>query len=87
MVGAIMEAMREAWTDRRLDGLNHKVEELERLMDARFDEVNARLDRFEGTMDNRLGSLEDRFASFQQAMIQMTGLIVAALIGVIATQL
>lgn len=68
-VGVIMEAMREAWTDARLDDLNHKVDDLAHRVEARFDR------------------LEGRFDAYQRAMLQMCGLIVAALIGVIATQL
>jgi hypothetical protein len=64
-----MEAMRETWTDARLDDLNHKVDDLARRVDARFDR------------------LEGRFDAYQRAMLQMSGLIVAALLGVIATQL
>ena len=82
-----METMREAWTDRKLDGLDHRVEEFERRVDERFDEAGTRLDRFERTMDSRLGSLEDRFAAYQRATLQMSAVIVAALIGLIATQL
>jgi hypothetical protein len=64
-----MEAMREAWTDARLDDLNHKVDEGFRRMDARFESMQAHLDK-------RLN-----------AMIISNGTIVAALIGLIATQL
>lgn len=92
--------MREAWTDRRLDGLEHKVDRVEQKVsdleirvderfdrvDQRFNEVDSHLGRIERTIDNRLGGLEDRFAAYQRAMLQMSGVIVAALIGIIATQ-
>lgn len=34
-----MEAMREAWTDERLDDLNHRVDELSHRVDDGFREV------------------------------------------------
>ena len=37
--GGIMESMREAWTDERLDDLNDRVGELSRRMDEGFREV------------------------------------------------
>jgi tetrahydromethanopterin S-methyltransferase subunit G len=103
-----MEAMREAWTDRRLDGLSYKVGEFERRVDTqfervderfervdeRFDEVDGRLGRIEQTIenrfdsiDNRLGGIEDRFAAYQRAVFQMSGVLIAGLIGIIATQI
>lgn len=88
-----MEAMREAWTDRRLDGLNDKVDQLEQTIDDRFvwvdhrfDEVNRRLTRIEQALETRLRSFEDRFAAYQRAVLQMSVLIIAALMGIIATQ-
>lgn len=64
-----MEAMRKAWTDGRLDDLNHRVDELGRRMDEGFNSVNTRID------------------TLQRTMIQIGGLTIAALIGLIATQL
>jgi hypothetical protein len=34
-----MEAMREAWTDRRLDGLDHKVDQFELRVDEQMSAV------------------------------------------------
>jgi hypothetical protein len=64
-----MEAMREAWTDARLDDLNHKVDEGFRCMDTRFEGLDKRID------------------GLQRTLIVTNGTIVAALIGLIATQL
>jgi tetrahydromethanopterin S-methyltransferase subunit G len=36
-----MEAMREAWTDGRLDDLNHRVDELSQRVERGFSEVHA----------------------------------------------
>lgn len=88
----IMEAMKEAWTDRRLDGLNHKVEELERRMDLRFDQVDGRFNQLEKRVDDRFdhfdsrfNRLEQDFQSFQHSALQLSGVVIAALIGFIAT--
>lgn len=78
-----MEAVRESWTDERLDNFRDRVEE-------RFDNVDRRLDNVE----RRLERVEDRLESIQRAMIYGTvaisGSIVAGFVGVIglvATQL
>jgi hypothetical protein len=82
-----MEAMRQSWSDDRLDGLNEKV-------DLRFDEVDKRFDRVE--RDHREFRLEmkefrmemnGRFDSMQRTMLQIGGVVMAALLGIIATQL
>ena len=69
-----MEAMREAWTDRRL-------------VDERFDKVDTRFDRFERRMDDRFNRLEARFDVYQRATLQMSAVVIAAMIGFIATQI
>ncbi len=61
--------VREAWTDERLDDLNHKVDQLARRMDGGFGDLNSRLD------------------GVQRTMIHLAGVIIAALVGLIATQL
>jgi hypothetical protein len=89
-----MEAMRQSWTDERLDDLNRNVDRRFAEVDRRFDEVDRRFDR----VDERFDRVDDefremrvemnaRFDSLQRTMLQMSGLVVAALIGVIATQL
>jgi hypothetical protein len=57
-----MEAMREAWTDERLDDFNRKV-------------------------DEGLDGLETRFGALQRTLILTNTILVAALIGLIGTQL
>lgn len=75
-----MEAMREAWTDERLDDLSRRMDRGFDTVDARFDKVDARFDR-----------MEDRFADLQRTMIQVGGGLIGTLIvasaGLIATQL
>jgi hypothetical protein len=59
--GIIMEAMREAWTDERLDDLRDQVDRRFDQVDARFDKVDARFDKFEDRIDTRLDRVDDRF--------------------------
>jgi len=75
--------MRSTWTDSRLDDLNgrvshldHRVSDLSNRMDAGFDRVNGRIDGLERTIIQVGGA----FA------VGLIGLI-AAIIGLIATQL
>ncbi len=76
-----MEAMREAWTDDRLDDLNRKVDAGFRAVDKRLDGVDRRLDRIDGRLDR----LDDRLASMQFTLVLFCGGAIAALIGVIAS--
>jgi hypothetical protein len=75
-----MYLMRESWTDERLDDFR--------------DDVNRRFDKFEGEVDKRfdkvdreLHRLNDRFDGLYRGLYQVGGGIIAALIGVIVTQL
>jgi predicted nuclease with TOPRIM domain len=52
--GIIMETMREAWTDERLDDLANR-------MDRGFDRLDARFEKFESRMEARFDRIDDRF--------------------------
>ncbi|HEX7059058.1 MAG TPA: hypothetical protein VF176_04335 [Solirubrobacterales bacterium] len=67
---------RSSWTDERLDDLNHKVDDLGRRMDNGFDRV-----------DDDLRLVHTRIDALQRTMIQVGGGLIAAMIGLIATQL
>ena len=75
-----MEAMREAWTDERLDDLNRKVEQ-------GFARIDADLRSHRVEMNERFEGLEGRIASLTRTLVLMNGTIVAALVGLIATQI
>ncbi len=77
-----MEAVREAWTDRRLDRLDHKVDQFGLRVDERFDRVDERFDQLEGRFDR----FEARFDAYTRSTLQMSAVVIAALIGFIATQ-
>lgn len=91
-----MEAVRESWTDERLDLLNERVQERFASVDRRFDEVDRRFDE----VDRRLDRLEQtqqaillRLDSMQRAMvfgaITLSGGMIAgfsAIVALVATQ-
>jgi uncharacterized protein YPO0396 len=52
-----MESMREAWTDDRLDHLNHRVDEGFTQVDRRFKEVDRRFEQ----VDHRFEQVDKRF--------------------------
>jgi hypothetical protein len=64
-----MEAMRQDWTDDRLDDLSHRMDErfdrVEGEMDTRFgqveSEMNTRFGYVEGEMDRRFDEMDKRF--------------------------
>jgi hypothetical protein len=90
-----MEAMRQSWTDDRLDDFRADV-------DRRFDEVDKRFNRLELRMDGGFNALrvemnqgfariDERFDKMQRIMIQFCGgailTLIAALVSLVATQL
>lgn len=97
-----MEAMRQSWTDDRLDDLRDNVTEFRAETKAEFAGVRAEMrhefaavrlemrDEFAAVrLEMRAGfdSLNERFDRMQQTMIAFSGLVIAALISLIATQL
>ena len=87
----MMAVMRESWTDKRLDDLNEKV-------DRGFDRIDADLrllrveTRTEFTalreeMKRGFERVDERFEALHRLLIQLGGLTVTALIGLVATQL
>ena len=97
-----MEAMRQSWTDERLDEFGKRVDERfdrvdERSEDQaretnrRFDEVGRRLDGIDGRIESMQAMMERRFDTLQYALIYvvvgMFGAMTAAFVGLIATQL
>src|SRR3954447_25083299 len=59
-----MEAMRESWTDERLDNFRGRVEERFDAVDRRFDAVERRFDEVDrqfDEVDRRFGEVDERF--------------------------
>jgi hypothetical protein len=79
-----MEAVREKWTDERLDDLNGKVDDLGRRMDRRFDTVDRRFE----AMERRFEGIDQGLAQLQWTMVRgflsLGGLIVALATVVVA---
>jgi hypothetical protein len=68
-----MDAMRESWTDPRLDDMNHRMEAGFRRVDEDVRGLRAEMNA--------------RFDGLQRTLLQLGGGVIAALIGLIATQL
>lgn len=89
-----MEAMRNSWTDDRLDDFAKHVDHRFDQVDRRFDQVDRRLDevdrRFD-RVDHELHRVNDRLDGLHRVLLQLAGGTIATLIagfaGVIATQL
>jgi hypothetical protein len=86
-----MEAMREKWTDERLDDLKDEVATLRVKMRDEFQAVREEVGSLRTEMTNEFGVLRGEmhagFQAINRTMIQFGGLLIAALIGLIATQL
>jgi hypothetical protein len=75
----IMEAMREAWTDERLDDLTARVDQgftradartdrFEDQVDARFEQVDTRFEKLGGKLESGFDRIDDRFERFEARM-------------------
>lgn len=93
-----MELMRESWTDKRLDDLNHKVDAGFERLDADIRglrmETGTEFIALRGEMkggfdrvDERFERMDQRFDDLHRLLVQGAGVLLAALIGLIATQL
>jgi chaperonin cofactor prefoldin len=60
-----------------------KMDERFERMDARFERIDARFER----IDPRFEAMDARFEAMYRLILQLGGIVVAALIGLIATQL
>jgi hypothetical protein len=72
--------MRETWTDARLDDFAKRT-------DQRFDGVDRRFDALERRMESGFKEMNARFDALQRLLLRLGGVVIAALIGLIATQL
>jgi hypothetical protein len=87
----MMEAVRESWTDKRLDDLNDKValgfERIDTGLHAQRVETRTEFTALRGKMKSGFDRIDERFDSLHRLLFQFTGLLVVALIGLIASQL
>jgi hypothetical protein len=93
-----MEAMRNSWTDDRLDDFAGQVWRRFDEVDRRFDEVDRRLDRIDGRLDKvdaRLERIDERFEALHMTIhrmmfrgaFAMCGTLGLGFAGIIVTQL
>jgi hypothetical protein len=89
-----MEAMREAWTDDRLDDLNRKVDEGFRGVDTDIRELRGEMNERFDKVNERFDKIDDRFYAMQRTMLfgalALSSAFVAgfaALVGLFATQI
>lgn len=87
-----MEAMREAWTDDRMDDLNRKVDEGFkrvgndiRALRGEMNGLRGEMNGLRTEMNDRLLSLEARFDAMRNTQILLFVGIITGLIGVIAS--
>jgi DNA anti-recombination protein RmuC len=77
--------------DRRLDRVETDIRELRGEMNARFDQsnssLNARFDKMNAEMKAGFDRVDERFEAMHRLMIQGGIVIIAALLGLIGTQL
>jgi hypothetical protein len=91
----MVDAMREAWTDERLDDLNERVTEMGRRMDDGFNRIHedirlldTRLDaKFDSKVDglrleikSEFAAVRSELASLHRLMVQLTGGIIFTIV-------
>jgi hypothetical protein len=83
-----MPAVRDAWTDERLDDLNVRVDRGFDRVDERFKQVDQRFDHVDAEIRDLRGELNGRIDSLQRTLIlgfaSMSASIVGALLVVAA---
>lgn len=74
-----MEAMREGWTDERMDDLNHRVDCIDRRMEDGFSEIRTEFRAVRNEMSTQFGAQ-------QRMMIQLFGgMFATMLVGFLGT--
>jgi len=93
-----MDLMTKSWTDERLeerfdgiddrfDGVDRRIDEMDRRVEHRFDRVEGDLRELRGEMKAGFERFDARFDALQHLLIRLGGVMIAALLGLIATQL
>ena len=75
-----MEAVRESWTDERLDAFSEKA-------DWRMERLEVRMDKLEARMDEGFKELRTELGALHRTMVQFAGVMVAALATLFAAQI
>jgi len=89
-----MEAMRESWTDARLDDFRGDVDRRFNEVDRRFNEVDRRFDKVEGEIRELRSEAKAGFEAINRTMVHgfvaLSAAYIAgftAIVGLLATQL
>jgi len=75
-----MEAMRQSWTDERLDDFRGEV-------NRRFDKVEGDMAVLRADIKSDFNLLHTRFDSLQRSLLQTSVVLIVALLGMLGTQL
>jgi len=81
------EAGMTKWDDGRLDERFRQIDQRFDQLEGKMDEGFARMDAGFARMDAGLRDINGRFDAMQRTLLQVNGVIIAALIGLIATQI
>jgi len=93
-----MDLMTKSWTDERLeerfdgiddrfDGVDRRIDEMDRRVEHRFNRVEGDLRELRGEMKAGFERFDAHFDALQHLLIRLGGVMIAALLGLIATQL
>jgi DNA anti-recombination protein RmuC len=89
-----MDLMTKSWTDERLEERFDRIDQRFDEVDQRFEAVDQRFDRVEsdlrelrGKMKAGFDRIDARFEALHRLLIQLGSVTIAALLGLIATQL
>lgn len=77
-----MELVRDAWTDERLDDLNHRVDDLNRRMDLGFKEQREEFRAVRTEMATEFGAVRAEMAAANRTLAQVgVGMFATTIIG------
>jgi hypothetical protein len=76
-----MEAMRESWTDARLDDFREDVGRRFDEVDKRFDKVDERFDRVDKRMEDGFARLNDRLDGLHHLLFRAAVALIVGLLG------
>jgi hypothetical protein len=89
-----MEAARANWTDSRLDdlkdtvtGIDEKVTRLDKKVDEGFARLDNKIDVGLGRIDDRIDKLHQSMVAAFVALISIITVLLAALVGIVATHI
>jgi hypothetical protein len=89
-----MEAMRQSWTDERLDDfrgdVNRRFDEVYRRfdkVDERFDKVQPEIAVLRSDMKGGFDQMNARFDSLQRSLLQASVVLIVAVVGLLGSQI